>query len=164
MPTIVVVTQIVAPIEACFDAARSLDAHVRTAADTDERIVSTHNTDLLKLHDVVTFEARHLGLRQRLTAQVVEFTYPTRFVDEMRRGPFSRLRHVHQFHTEGPQTIMTDTLSWTSPGGPFGRLADAWLVRPHLTRFLRRKQTALKHLIETTSVRTAPVTERGPAR
>lgn len=149
MPTLVLVTPIQAPIERCFDAARSLDAHVRTAAATNERIVSTHTNDLLELHDFVTFEAVHLGVRQQLTAQIVEFERPARFVDEMRRGAFAQLRHVHEFRTDGNGTVMTDTITWTSPFGPLGRLADMVLVRPHLERFLRRKQSALAQLIET---------------
>ena len=144
MSTIVVATRIAAPIEACFDLARDVDAHVRTASFTGERIVAGRATGLLELGDTLTFEAVHLGFRRRLTAVIVEFDRPHRFVDAMTRGAFSSLRHVHEFTFESGQTLMTDTLTWRSPLGPLGLLADRLFVARHLRDFLVAKQSRLK--------------------
>jgi hypothetical protein len=55
MPTIVVETRIAAPVERCFDLARDVDVHLRTAASTGERAVGGKTSGLLELGDVVTF-------------------------------------------------------------------------------------------------------------
>jgi ligand-binding SRPBCC domain-containing protein len=151
MPTLVIETKIHAPIELCFDLARSVDAHQLTAASTRERVVAGKLTGLLELGDRVTFEAVHLGIRQRLTAQIVELERPHRFVDEMVSGVFSCLRHVHEFHElfeERPTVLMRDTLEWRSPLGPLGVLADKLFVARHLHKFLLEKQRALAEYAE----------------
>ena len=150
MPTIVIETRIDAPIERCFDLARDVGAHLRTSAQTDERAVDGKITGPLDLGDWVTFEAVHFGIRQRLTSKIVEMERPRRFVDEMVRGAFASLRHVHEFKVEDGITVMTDTMTWRSPLGVLGRAADALVLTRHMRNFLTRKQRELKEFAETT--------------
>jgi len=80
---LVVETLINARRERVFDLARDVDTHVRTSASSCERAVAPgKTTGALELGYVVTFEGKHLGIRQRLTARVVEMDRPVRFVDE----------------------------------------------------------------------------------
>jgi len=144
MPTIVVETRIAAPIEVCFDLARDVEAHARSSAATGERIVGPKTTGCLELGDEVTFEARNLGVRQRLTSRIVEFARPTRFVDQMVSGAFASLRHVHEFRPDGRAVVMRDTLTWQSPLGPLGVLADRLFLVRYMRNFMMRKQRLLK--------------------
>jgi ligand-binding SRPBCC domain-containing protein len=144
MTTVVVETRIKAPIELCFDLARDVDVHVGTSASTGERAVAGKTSGLLELGDSVTFEAVHFGIRQRLTSRIVEFDRPRRFVDEMVRGAFSSLRHVHEFFVDGDQTLMRDTLIWRSPLGILGTIADRIIVERHMLDFMVKKQSELK--------------------
>lgn len=146
--TITVETRIEAPIALCFDLARDVDAHVRTSASTGERAVGGKTSGLLELGDAVTFEAVHFGLRQRLTSRIVEFDRPRRFVDEMVKGPFASLRHVHEFSEDGSVTVMRDTLTWRSPLGVLGILADRLFVTKHMRDFMITKQAELKAYAE----------------
>jgi ligand-binding SRPBCC domain-containing protein len=143
MTTIVVETRIRAPINLCFDLARDVDIHVQTSASTGERAIAGKTSGLLELGDSVTFEAVHFGIRQQLTARIVEFDRPRRFVDEMVKGAFSNLRHIHEFFTEGDRTLMRDTLIWRSPLGVLGIIADRILVERHMQAFLVKKQHEL---------------------
>jgi ligand-binding SRPBCC domain-containing protein len=153
MTTIVVETLIAAPIELCFDLARDVEAHLKTAAATDERAVDGKTSGLLDLGDVVTFEAVHFGIRQQLTSKIVEFDRPSRFVDEMVKGAFASLRHVHEFVTDGNSVLMRDTLTWRSPLGFLGTLADKLFVEDHMRAFMVKKQLELKeHAERTTNV------------
>ena len=95
----------------------------------------------------VTFEARHFGIKQRLTSKIVGFDRPNSFTDEMQRGAFKRLRHVHEFRPVPGGTLMVDTLDFASPLGPLGWLADLFL-RGYMARFVRRRNQALKAIIE----------------
>ena len=70
MPLIVLETVIRAAPERCFDLARSVDAHVASTHQSGERVVAGRTQGLLELGEEVTWEAVHLGLRQRLTAKI----------------------------------------------------------------------------------------------
>lgn len=147
MPTLRYESIIEAPVRRVFDLARDVETHLRTAAFTHERVVGAKTSGLLELGDLITFEGVHLRIRQRLTARVVEFDHPHRFVDEMVSGAFRSLRHVHEFAEENGATRMTDTIHWTSPLGVLGRIADLF-VGPDLLRFLQRRNGELKRIAE----------------
>ena len=149
MPTIVIETPIRAPIEQCFDLARDVRVHAESAAFSSERVVEPGLTEgLLKLGDIVAFEGRHFGIRQRFVAKITALDRPARFVDEMIEGTFKRLRHVHEFEFHEGTTLMRDTLEWQAPFGLVGRLADLLFLRRHMRWFVSTKQTALKRIVE----------------
>jgi ligand-binding SRPBCC domain-containing protein len=157
VPAVSIDTFIAAPLEECFDLARSVEAHIETSRFTEERVVEPGEpgrlSGLLDLGDTITFEGVHLGVRQKLTARVTEMQRPFRFVDEQVRGAFAQLRHVHEFFSDHGVTHMRDTIVWKSPLGPLGRLADWLFLRRHLMMFLRRKQRLLKELAESLDVK-----------
>ena len=149
MPQVIIETFIAAHRERCFDLARSVDAHCETAGFTSERAVPPGKlTGLLEVGDLVTFEGRHLGIKQRLTARITEMDAPRTFVDEQVKGAFTWLRHLHEFEPASGGTLMRDTIEWKSPLGILGRVADVLAVRRHLQAFVTRKQHALKVLAE----------------
>jgi ligand-binding SRPBCC domain-containing protein len=148
MSTIVVETYIRAPIEVCFDMARDISLHCRTAVSTQERAVAGVTTGMIRLGEEVTFEAVHSGIRQRLTAHITHFDRPHCFVDEMLRGAFEALRHVHEFQAKGSGTVMTDTLIWTAPFGLLGRLADRLFLEAYMRSFLITRNANLKRIAE----------------
>ena len=153
MPTVVVETRIAAPIERCFDLARDLETHLRTSSFTGERVVGDRASGLLGRGDVVTFEAVHFGVRQKLTSKIVEFERPNRFVDERVRGPFASLRHVHEFVDDGDAVVMRDTLIWRSSLGFLGTVADKLFVERHMKTFIMTKQLELRRCAEGTTDR-----------
>ena len=167
MPSITVETRIAAPRERVFDLSRDAAAHAESSAFTGERIVEPGRTSgLLELGDLLTFEGRHLGLRQRVTVRITEMDPPRRYVDECVRGVLRELHHVHEFLEDGAPhprfadplpaggergvagTIMRDTITWRSPLGILGRAADALFVAPHMRWFVTEKQGRLKRMAE----------------
>lgn len=152
MTTITVDTVIAAPPGLCFDLARDVDAHEESAAFSGERIVPPGRTSgLLQLGDLVAFEGRHFGIRQRFVARITEVEPPHRFVDEMVEGTFASLRHIHEFHAIEHGTLMRDILTWQAPLGVLGTLADRLFLRRHMEWFVRTKQQGLKRIAETRS-------------
>lgn len=148
MLTIRLVTQINAPVERCFDLARSVDAHTSSTVRTRERAIGGVTTGLLACDDVVTWEAVHFGVRQRLTVRITELDRPHRFVDELVRGAFRELRHVHEFVERDGGTRMVDTFAFASPFGPVGRLVNALVLTRYMRAFLRERNTYLKRVAE----------------
>jgi ligand-binding SRPBCC domain-containing protein len=142
--TIFIETRIAAPMDLCFDLARDVDVHIRTSVGNRERAVAGKVSGMLDLGDSVTFEAVHFAVKQQLTSRIVEFDRPRRFVDEMVKGAFSSLRHVHEFSSDGNMTVMTDILVWRSPLGILGVIADKLAVTKHMRSFVTKKQHNLK--------------------
>jgi ligand-binding SRPBCC domain-containing protein len=72
------------------------------------------------------------------------------FVDEMVSGLFTAYRHAHAFRpsrdgTSGsPTTTMDDDVSWTTPFGPIGVLADRLFVRRLLLRLLHDRNEEIR--------------------
>ena len=91
MPAITLTTQIDAPIETVFDLSRSIDLHMESMQQTNEKAVAGCTSGLINLSEEVTWEATHFGIRQRLTTKIVEFDRPHHFRrDEERPGFFLR--------------------------------------------------------------------------
>ncbi|MCC3374961.1 SRPBCC family protein [Cohnella sp. REN36] len=147
MITIQIRTVIYADIETCFDLARDTDLHGQTVwPHTKEKVVEGGGK--VALGDVVTFRATHLGVRQNLTSQVLEYDRPTKFVDQMTQGAFKRLIHTHEFRPCQKGTVMTDTLRFEAPFGLIGRAVERLLLKPYMRRFIEYRCTRLKQLAE----------------
>jgi ligand-binding SRPBCC domain-containing protein len=148
MPVIRLETFIRAPAEICFDLARDVEVHMASTAETGEVAIAGVTSGMMKLGDEVTWEAKHLGVRQRLTSKITAFERPRMFVDEMQRGAFKSLRHLHLFLPEGNATRMIDELTFTSPGGIIGRIADLLLLENYMRRFLIKHNEHIKRVAE----------------
>jgi ligand-binding SRPBCC domain-containing protein len=148
MSIIQVVTEINAPIERCFDLARSIDFHVASTQKTQEKAITGVTSGLIGLNETVTLEAVHFGVRQKLTAKVMHYERPTYFRDEMQEGIFAFMRHEHIFEFKNDQTFMTDRLDYAAPLGVLGTIADRLLVEPHLRKFLIERNAILKAAAE----------------
>jgi len=135
-------------VERCFDLARDPDLHARSVAQTGERVVSRTGEGLLGLGDLVTFEARHFGARQRLVAKVTRFEPPHLFEDQMVRGAFKSFRHVHAFEQTEAGTLMIDTFEYEPPLGPLGALAASLFLTRYLRRLLTGRAPYLKRHAE----------------
>jgi ligand-binding SRPBCC domain-containing protein len=141
-------TSIAAPIELCFDLARDIDFHTRSLEHTGEKAVAGRTSGLIELGESVTWEARHLGVRQRLTSKVTVFNRPNHFRDQMTEGAFSSFTHDHRFEVRDDQTLMTDEVEFRSPLGLIGWLADAMFMTRYLRRLLDGRRRALKRETE----------------
>lgn len=142
-------TQIKAPIEQCFDLSCNIDVHRDSMAASSERAVAGITSGMIGLGEEVTWEARHFGLRCRVTSRITEFERPSRFVDQMQRGPFTTFRHEHRFEKDGVTTTMVDVVDYRVPLGPLGVVVDAVLVGRYLRRLIEVRNRHIKHAAET---------------
>jgi ligand-binding SRPBCC domain-containing protein len=137
-------TVISAPIERCYDLSLSVELHLRSTASTGERVIAGVSSGVLTLGDHVTWEARHLGLKHRLSMTISAADRPRSFRDEMVSGPFRRFVHDHFFEQRGGGTLMRDVLEFSSGVRPL----DALVLKPHLRRLLLRRNAVIKELAE----------------
>ncbi|TDW99784.1 SRPBCC family protein [Dinghuibacter silviterrae] len=148
MPTIRLTTRIQAPPERCFDLSRSIDLHTISTASSGERAIAGRTTGLIGLGETVTWEARHFGVRQRLTSRITAFERPVFFVDEMVRGAFRSIHHEHRFSADGEATIMQDTFTYVSPLGWLGRAADVLFLERYMRQLLLERNAVIRGYAE----------------
>jgi ligand-binding SRPBCC domain-containing protein len=148
MAHIRIVTHIAAPIERCFDLSRDIDFHTRSLAHTGERAVAGRTSGLIELGESVTWEARHLGVRQRLTSKITALARPAYFRDEMTAGAFRSFEHDHRFEVRDGATVMTDEVVFRSPLGPLGWAVDYLFMTGYLRRLLEGRALAIKREAE----------------
>ncbi|MGD6901195.1 SRPBCC family protein [Bacillus infantis] len=148
MPTIRHSQFIKAPIEVCFDLARNVEVHTQTTSKTQERAVEGVTSGLLEKSDMVTWEAVHFGIRQRLTAKVTVMEKPYRFVDIMVKGAFKSFVHTHEFLEEAEGTVMIDTFQYESPFGLLGIAADKLFLERYMREFIVLRAEGLRELAE----------------
>ena len=148
MPIIKLETYFDAPIEKVFDMCRDIDVHKYTAQQTNERAVGGVTTGLIKLGETVTWEARHLGVKQRLTSKITKMEFPNFFQDEMVKGAFKSFKHEHFFEFEGTGTRLKDVFTYVSPLGFLGNIADHLFLKRYMTSFLTKRNQALLKVVK----------------
>lgn len=149
MPTIELVTNINAPIEICFDLARSIDLHKLSTAGTGEEAIGGVTSGLIGVGETVTWRAKHFGIRQNLTSVISAFEYPVYFRDEMVTGAFRMIKHDHRFQKAGDITVMRDYFQFESPAGIAGKLFNTLVLTGYLTRLLKKRNQIIKETAET---------------
>lgn len=137
-----------APVEICFDLARNVDVHTQTTSKTKEKAIGGVTSGLLKEGDIVTWEAVHFGIKQRLTAKVTLVEKPRKFVDIMVEGAFHSFIHTHQFFDKNGGTLMIDEFDYKAPLGPIGKVADKIYLEKYMRKFIISRSIALKKIAE----------------
>ena len=148
MPVIELETYIDAPVEIVFDLSRSIELHLESTSQTNERAVAGCTSGLMGLGDDVTWEATHFGVRQRLATKITAYDRPRYFRDSMVSGAFRRFDHDHHFARAGNQTLLKDTFDYTSPLGILGRIADSLFLKAYMTRLLKIRNDLIKSVAE----------------
>jgi ligand-binding SRPBCC domain-containing protein len=149
MPVVELEIVVRSPIERVFDLSRSVDLHADSTRQTRERPVAGVTSGLLQLHDQVTWEATHFGVRQRLTSRIVEFDRPHHFRDSMISGAFRRFDHDHDFSEVAAGTRVTDRFDFGAPLGIIGQLANSLFLTAYMKAFLRLRLNVIKDVAET---------------
>ncbi|OKP88490.1 cell division protein [Paenibacillus helianthi] len=143
-----------APISHCFDLARDIELHTQTVwKHTKEKAVAGTITGKINEGEIVTFQASHFLIRQKLTSRITAFKKPYYFVDEMMQGAFKSLRHEHKFEEYNGKTVMTDTLTFTAPLGIVGWIIERIILINYMKRFLEHRNNQLKIIAEERSGR-----------
>lgn len=148
MPVIQLTTTINAPIERCFDLSRSIDLHMVSTSKTNERAIAGVRKGLINKGEQVTWLAKHFGINQLLTAQIIEMNSPHSFTDIQLNGAFKSMKHVHSFEQIGEKTIMKDEFEFESPMGLVGELFNSLILTAYMKRFLIERNRIIKTFSE----------------
>ncbi len=149
MPKIIITTVINAPIQRCFDLARSIDLHQHTSARTGEKAIAGTTTGLINKGETVTWKAKHFGITQKLMSVISEMNSPFMFEDRMLSGAFKKIQHLHLFEEKEEKTTMTDIFEFESPLGILGKLFNKLVLTMYMNRFLENRNQMIKRIAET---------------
>lgn len=151
-------TLIRAPIDRCFDLARSVEVHLAGNVHCGEAALATGGvtSGLVGLAQPVTWRAKHFGLWWNLTSEITAMDRPAYFQDTMIRGPLRFMKHDHIFRpSSGDETEMTDVFSFSAPLGPLGRLAESVFLRGYMEKLLRERNAVLQQIAESFYLRSS---------
>ncbi len=148
MPVIELETIIDAPVERCFNLARSIELHMLSTRNTSEKAVAGKTTGLIGLGEKVTWRAKHFGIWQKLTSKITGYQYPIYFCDEMVQGVFQYFRHEHYFKEVYATTIMQDIFQFESPLGIIGRGFDRLVLTEYMQKLLLQRNAVIKSTAE----------------
>jgi ligand-binding SRPBCC domain-containing protein len=140
-----VTTGIAALPRRVFDLSLEVEVHTASMAGSGERVVGGVTSGRMRLGDTVTWEARHFGVRWRMTSRISACEPPGYFVDEQVAGPFARWHHAHHFEPDGDGgTVMRDVIDFAAPFGPLGRIAERTVLGWYMPRLIRLRNEHLR--------------------
>jgi ligand-binding SRPBCC domain-containing protein len=140
-----------APIDRCFDLARSVEAHLAGNVHSGEAALASAGvtSGLMDLGQRVTWRAKHFGVWHRLTSQITAMDRPAHFQDVMIQGPFRAMKHDHIFRSLSlEETEMTDLFCFAAPMPIVGRLVEMAVLRRYMQALLRERNAVLKQIAE----------------
>lgn len=148
MPTLVLKTEIAAPIKRVFDLVRNVELHTETMGHSEQAVAGT-TSGYFKEGDVVTWRAAHFGLPMELTVEIAEMEGPEYFQDRQVDGPFAEMVHDHYFERlSTDRTRMTDEFQFSSPVGILGTIVDTVVLQRYMRNLLESRNQELKSIAE----------------
>ena len=144
-------TVIRAPIERCFDLARSVEVHLAGNVHWGEAAMAMGGvtSGLVGMGQRVTWRARHFGVRQSLTSEITALDRPAFFQDTMIHGAFRFMKHDHLFRRlSREETEMKDAFCFSAPLPVLGRLAEIAFLRRYMQALLQERNRVLKEVAE----------------
>jgi len=145
------ITVIQAPIERCFDLARSVEVHLAGNEHWGETAVALAGvtSGLVGLAQRVTWRAKHFGVWQTLTSEITAMQPPAYFQDKMVQGIFRFMEHDHLFRSlSSGRTEMKDFFSFAAPLPILGRLAEIIFLRRYMDSLLHERNVVIKQIAE----------------
>jgi ligand-binding SRPBCC domain-containing protein len=148
MVLIELVTRIAAPVERCFDLARSIDLHMASTDWTGERAVAGVTSGPIGAEQEVTWKGRHFGILITHTSRISAYDRPRYFQDCMTRGAFRSFCHDHFFEIRDGVTLMKDLMQFEAPFGILGALVERLVLKRHMFKLLLRRNQNIQRVAE----------------
>lgn len=151
MITIEETTLIRAPVERCFDLARSVEVHLLGNTHFGESAVASRGrtAGLIGEGERVTWRARHFWFWHELTSEVTSVKRPDYFRDAMVRGIFRSMAHDHYFRQlPNGLTEMRDVFAFDAPLPVLGRIAEVTFLGRYMRELLRERNAVIRQVAE----------------
>lgn len=104
----------------------------------------------------IDYKLRVHGLPIRWTSEITAWEPNKRFVDELRKGPYTHWHHEHRFEACNQGTRVIDVVHYGVPGGA---LIHGLFVRRDIEQIFGYRQDVLREMFGENQSATAPVRE-----
>lgn len=144
-------TVIDAPIQRCFDLARSVDVHLIANIHSGEQALAVGGTTsgLVSLGQKVTWRAKHFGVWHNLTSETTILEPPSHFQVTMIHGIFRFMQADHLFRTVPSRaTEMRNIFAIAAPLPLLGPLAEVLFLRRYMLALVRERNAVIKQIAE----------------
>ena len=98
----------------------------------------------LEAGSTIDYQLKLHGIPVRWRSEITAWQPPHRFIDEQRKGPYSRWVHTHTFIPMAGGTLVRDNVEYAVPGPA---LVERFLVRPDLERIFDFRSQQLKEWV-----------------
>ncbi len=150
MPTLEFTVEINAPLVRVWRFYDTLDGLLKvTPPETKVKILDPPSAIEQGARFTLVVRQPPLFVPLRWETIITEHRPPELFVDEQGRGPFARWHHEHRFEALPEcRTRLTDTITYTPPFGPLGKIADRLFIHAQLTKMFAYRHQKTRELLE----------------
>jgi hypothetical protein len=144
-------TVVDAPIQRCFDLARSVEVHLIANVHSGEQALAIGGitSGLVGLAQQVTWRAKHFGVWHDLTSETTALEPPSHFQVTMIQGIFRSMQADHLFRSlPSGATEMKDIFSIAAPLPLLGPLAETLFLRRYMLALVRERNAVIKQVAE----------------
>ena len=144
-------TVIDAPIQRCFDLARSVEVHLIANVHSGEQALAVGGvtSGLVDLSQQVTWRAKHFGIWHNLTSETTALEPPSHFQVTMIQGIFRSMQADHLFRAlPSGATEMKDIFAIAAPLPLLGPLAEVLFLRRYMLALVRERNAVIKEIAE----------------
>ena len=145
------ITLIHAPIQRCFDLARSVEVHLLANVHSGEQALATGGiiSGLVGLNQQVTWRAKRFGVWQNLTSRTTALQTPTYLQVTMVEGIFRSMQADHHFRSlPSGATEMRDLFRIAAPLPVLGAIAELLFLRRYMLALLRERNAVIQRVAE----------------
>jgi hypothetical protein len=141
-------TNIKAPIQRCFDLARSIDFRKISLDELNEESVAGCTTGLIGPNQHVLLQSTVGGVRLSTDLKIEKFNPPFFFSYEIVDSAFHSIVHDYYFYDISEETVMINHLYYRTRWGLAGDLFNFLFLHKYLTRLITKRNDLLREFAE----------------
>jgi ligand-binding SRPBCC domain-containing protein len=141
-------THIKAPIQRCFDLARSVDFHKISLGPLKEESVAGCTSGLIGHNQHVLMQSRLWGMRFSTELKITKFNPPFFFSYEIADSTFQSIVHDYYFYDISEETVMVNHFYYKPRWGLVGEVINFIFLQNYLTKIITRRNDLLREYAE----------------
>ncbi len=154
-------THIKAPIQRCFDLARSIDFHKISISAVKEESIAGITTGLIGHNQRALMQSQLWGRYFTTELKIAKFTPPYFLSYEIVDSTFQSIVHDYYFYDISEETVMVNHFYYRPRWGLIGDIVNFLFLQNYLTRTITKRNDLLRDYAETEKWKDIlPVTEQ----
>ncbi len=141
-------THIKAPIERCFDLARSIDFHKISGEPLKKESVAGCTTGLIGNNQHVLMQSHLWGIRFSTELRISKFNPPFFLSYEIVGNTFQSIVHDYYFYDISEETVMINHFYYKPRWGLLGEAINFLFLHNYLTKSITRRNDLLREYAE----------------